>query len=262
MSAKSLAVATPSGRGRALLIDDADYSTAVIRQGSPIPWTDTTLATAHFDRVRALLDPDALWVDIRRLFVAHTDARTDLVTAMGARTRVGYPLRTLLTDADVLAASQEMLETVAKTARRQLLLHIPSPASWLSTAHEIAGNPLAEVDADRADSASMYIAEWLGQLGSLPVALILLDARNTPLAETLADYTAVTNVSSHFDWTPAMWNDDGIDTADGHPSIGLIGAEFWTGAADATVPDADVLVTSIPASASPERVLDQLAKLN
>ncbi|ANE81715.1 hypothetical protein A7U43_22685 [Mycobacterium adipatum] len=262
MSAKSLAVATPSGRSRALLIDDAEYSTTVIRQGSPIPWTDTTMATTHFDQVRALLNPDALWVDMGRLFLAHTDSRPDLVTAMGARTRVGYPLRTLLTDSDVLAASREMMETVAKTARRQLLLHVPSPASWLATAHEIAGNPLSEVDADRADSASMYIAEWLGQLGSLPVALVLLDARNASLAETLADYTAVTNVSSHFGWTPAMWQDERIDTAQDHASIGLIGAGFWTGDTDAPVPDADVLVTTIPASASPERVLDQLAKLS
>lgn len=262
MSAKSLAVATPSGRSRALLIDDAEYSTTVIRQGSPIPWTDTTMATTYFDQVRALLNPDALWVDMGRLFLAHTDSRPDLVTAMGARTRIGYPLRTLLTDSDVLAASREMMETVAKTARRQLLLHVPSPASWLATAHEIAGNPLSEVDADRADSASMYIAEWLGQLGSLPVALVLLDARNASLAETLADYTAVTNVSSHFGWTPAMWQDERIDTAQDHASIGLIGAGFWTGDTDAPVPDADVLVTTIPASASPERVLDQLAKLS
>lgn len=109
----------PSGRSRALLIDDAEYSTTVIRQGSPIPWTDTTMATTHFDQVRALLNPDALWVDMGRLFLAHTDSRPDLVTAMGARTRVGYPLRTLLTDSDVLAASREMMETVAKTARRR-----------------------------------------------------------------------------------------------------------------------------------------------
>lgn len=261
MTANTLTVDTPSGRSRALLIDDADYSTAVIRQGAPIPWTDTALATAHFAQVRALLDPDALWVDISRLLSAHTDSRPDLVTAMGARSRVGYPLRTLLTDGDVLEASREMLETLAKTSRRQLILHMPSPASWLATAHRVAGTALDEVDADRADSASMYIAEWLGQLGSLPVALILLDGRDTTLTETLADYTAVTNVASHFGWMPAIWTSAGIDTAHGHPSIGVIGSEFWSDDVDAVVPDTDVLVTSIPATASPERVLDQLARL-
>ncbi|MFA7512429.1 MULTISPECIES: hypothetical protein [Mycolicibacterium] len=263
MSAKSLMAATPTGRRRPLLIDDADYSTAVVRQGTPIPWTDTALAAGHFDQVRALLDPDALWIDVRRLLTAHTDARPDLIASMGARTRIGYPLRTLLTDSDVLAASREMLETVAKTTRRQLLLHLPSPGAWLGAAHEVAGTPLDEVDADRADNASIYVAEWLGRLGSLPIALILLDARDASFAETLTPYTAVANVASHFDWTLAMWNDDGIHGAAGDPSIGVLGPEFWTGGAEFghAVPETDLLVTSIPPSASPEHVLDQLAKL-
>ncbi|BBX32400.1 hypothetical protein MMAG44476_36126 [Mycolicibacterium mageritense DSM 44476 = CIP 104973] len=263
MSVKSLIAATPSGRSRPLLIDDADYSTAVVRQGMPIPWTDTTLAAGHFVKVRALLDPDALWIDVERLLTAHTDARPDLVTAMGARTRTGYPLRTLLTDAEVLSASRETLETVARTAQRQLLLHVPSPAAWLASAHRLAGNPLDAVDADRADSASMYIAEWLGQLGSLPIALILLDARDALFAESLAPYSAVANVASHFDWTLAMWNADGIGTAACDLTIGVLGPQFWTDAAQNAnaVPESDVLVTSIPASASPEHVLDQLTKL-
>ncbi len=263
MSVKALMADTPSGRRRPLLIDDADYSTAVVRQGTPIPWTETALAVGHFEQVRALLDPDALWVDVQRLLTAHTGARPDLVAAMGARTRTGYPLRTLLTNTEVLSACRETLETVAKTARRQLLLHLPSPASWLTSAHLIAGNPLDAVDADRADSASVYIAEWLGQLGTLPIALTLLDARDAPFSESLAPYSAVANVASHFDWTLAMWNVDGIDTAAGNPSIGVLRSEFWTeDAEDArAVPEADVLVTSIPATASPEHVLDQLAKL-
>lgn len=263
MSAKSLMAASPTGRSRPLLIDDADYSTAVVCQGASIPWTDTALAAGHFDQVRALLDPDALWIDVRRLLTAHTGARPDLVAAMGARARTGYPLRTLLSDAGVLAASCEMLETVAKTTRRQLLLHLPSPAAWLAAAHEVAGTPLDVVDADRADNASIYIAEWLGRLGSLPIALILLDARDASFAETLTPYTAVANVASHFDWTLAMWNDDGIHTAAGEPSIGVLGPEFWTCGAELAhgIPETDLLVTSIPASASPEHVLDQLAKL-
>lgn len=263
MSVKSLLAATPSGRSRPLLIDDTDYSTAVVRQGTPIPWTDTTLTAGHFDQVRALLDPDALWVDVERLLTAHTDARPDLVAAMGARTRTGYPLRTLLTDPEVLSAGRETLETVAKTARRQLILHVPSPAAWLASAHRVAGNPLDAVDADRADGASMYIAEWLGQLGSLPIALILLDARGALFAESLAPYSAVANVASHFDWTLGLWHANGIDTAAGNPSIGVLGPEYWTDGAENTraVPEADVLVTSIPASASPEHVLEQLTKL-
>ena len=260
MSVKSLLTAPPSGRRRPLLIDDTDYSTTVIRQGTPIPWTDTTLAAGHFGQVRALLDPDALWIDVRRLLAAHTDARPDVVAAMGARSRTGYPLRTLLAEETVLAATVEMAATAAKTSRRQLVLQVPSPAVWLATAHETAGNPLDGVDADRSDSASMYLAEWLGRLGSLPVALVLLDARGGPVAEELASYTAVANVASHFDWSLAMWRDSGIETAPGDPALAVLPGAFWTGGAE--IPDADVLLTAIPAAASPEFVLDQLSKLN
>ncbi|AQA01802.1 hypothetical protein BVC93_04395 [Mycobacterium sp. MS1601] len=261
MSVKSLVAATPSGRSRALLIDDAEYSTAVIRQGEPIPWADTTALVGHFGQVRGLLDPDALWVDLRRLQAAHLAARPDLVTAMAARTRTGYPLRTLLCDDDLMSATVDALATVAGTSRRELVLAIPSPAVWLTWAHDIAGNPLDGVDEDRADSASMYLAEWLGRLGSVAVALVLLDAREqaagTP--ERLDAYTAIANVASHFGWSLALRHTAGFETAPGDPEIAVLPGEFWTG--EAEVPDAEVLVSTIPAAAAPERVLDRLAAL-
>lgn len=261
MSLKSLVAAAPSGRSRPLLINDADYSTAVIRQGAPIPWTDTAAAAGYFRQVVGLLDPDALWVDIGRLQGAHAASRPELVAAMGARTRTGYPLRTLLADDALLAAGVEVLETLASTSRRELVLHLPSPAAWLAWAHELAGNPLDGVDADRADSASMYIAEWLGRLGSLPVALVVLDARAaaTEAPEQLESYTSIANVVRHFGWSLALWTDVGIDTAAGDPQIGLLAGEFWTAGGD--IPGSEVLVTTIPGSAAPERVLEQLAKL-
>ncbi len=262
MSAKTPIPAGPGGRTRVLLIDDTAYSTAVIRQGAPIPWTDTTLTAGHFGQVTALLNPDALWIDIDSVLTAHTDSRPDLVVAMGAKTRVGYPLRTLLTDAGVLDSVREVLATAAKTTRRQLLLHLPSPARWLAGAHATAGNPLGEIDPDRADNASMYVAEWLGQLGSLPVSLVLLDSRGSALPEALAAYTAVTNVTAHFGWPTAMWNDNEIATAAGHPSIGMIDSTFWTDhGVDTPVSGTDMVVTSIPATASPEYVLEQRARL-
>lgn len=262
MSLKSLVAAPPSGRRRPLLIDDADYSTAVIRQGAPIPWTDTALLAAHFNQVRSLLDPDAQWIDLRRVLAAHCTERPERVEAMAARTRAGYPLRTVLGDEVLVSAVLDALRTVADTSGRPLVLHLPSPASWLSWAHEVAGNPLDEVDADRSDAASMYIAEWLGRLGALPIAMVLLDARdsrcNTP--ERFDSYSALTNVAAHFDWSLAMWHPAGADAGPGAPAFGVVVQEFWT--TGAAVPDGDVLVTTIPGSATPETVLDQLTTLH
>ncbi|WP_232069075.1 hypothetical protein [Mycobacterium saskatchewanense] len=243
------------------MINDVDYSTAVIRQGAPIPWTDTTLAAGHFAQVRGLLDPDAVWVDMRRFQSAHIDARPGLVEAMRSHARTGYPLRTLLADDALLAASREVLGTLANTSRRQLVLHVPSPAAWLSWAHHVAGNPLDGVDADGADRAAMYIAEWLGQLGALPVALALLDSRDgaSGMSENLQSYTSIMNVARHFDWSLALWTDTELEGAPGDPPIGLVSDEFWTGGAE--IPEGEILLTTISAAASPEQVLEQLEKL-
>lgn len=258
---KTLVAEPPSGRRHPVLIDAVDYSTTVIRQGAPIPWTDTAALAAHFGLVRNLLDPDAQWIDIRRMLEAHCAAHPERVTAMAARTRTGYPLRTVLGDDALTATIVEALGTVAATSGRPLVLHVPSPARWLGWAHQLAGNPLDEVDADRADGASMYIAEWLGRLGSLPLALVLFDARTADSAapEDLTSYSAVANVAAHFDWSLAMWQPAGISSAPGTPTLGVVPVGFWT--ASEAAPETDVLVATIPTSGVPETVLDQLASL-
>ena len=261
MSVKALLASAPSGRSRPLLIDDTEYSTSVIRHGAPIPWADAALLANHFGQVVSLLDPDALWVDIQNLQACYLAGHPGLADAMAERTRTGYPLRVLLGDEGGLAATVEVLETLPKASRRQLVLQLPSPASWLSWAHEVAGNPVDGVDSDAADRASMYIAEWLGRLGASPVAIVLLDSRrmSSDAPERLAPYTAITNVAAHFDWSVAMWGKTGIEAMPGDPSLGVIPAEYWTGGT--VIPDADLLVAEIPGSAVPEQVLDLLAKL-
>ena len=260
MSARSLLAEPPSGRAVPLLIDDAEYSTTVIRQGDPIPWTDVTLLAEHFRQVGQLLKPDATWVDIRRIQAAHLHSRPSLVEAMGARSRPGYPLRTLLSDDTLMAATVELLTVLATTTRRSLVLHMPSPGAWVHWAHHAAAVELTVLDEDYADTASMYIAEWLGRLGGIPVALALLDSRTTEssLTEHLRDYSAITNVTAHFDWTPALQTTTGIATRPEDPTVGILPGNFWTEADATNETIADILVTTIPGSATPEGVLDRL----
>jgi hypothetical protein len=145
------------------------------------------------------------------------------------------------------------------------VLAVPSPARWLAQAHRVAGSPLEVVDEDDADKASMYVAEWLGRLGSLPVGLLLLDAcggGDETLIETKEDlegYTAITNVADHFGWSVAVRRDEAVEVRHEEPRIGLVPESFWLGGAD--LPDGAALIATIPAAASPERVLDQLALL-
>ncbi|TVT51595.1 hypothetical protein FNH05_14565 [Amycolatopsis rhizosphaerae] len=264
-SLQSLVAATPSGRARPLLVDSDAYAVTVLRQGAPVPWTDLAALAGHAAQVHALLDPDALWVDIEALYGAHLGAEPDLLAAMGARSRTGYALRTLLGAESGVDSVLTTVRTLAEATRRQVVLDVPSPARWLARAHALAGTPLAEVGEDHADSASMYLAEWLGRLGTLPVALVLLDARaaegdaRVVDREALSAYSSLANVAGHFEWTLALRAGDGVEAPRGEPGIALVPEEHWLGHAD--LPEADVLLASIPPSASPERVLEQHARL-
>lgn len=262
-SLESLVTTAPSGRTRPVLLDHDGYATAVIRQGAPIPWTDLASLTGHVGQVHALLDPDATWIDVGALYDAHLAGNPGLAAAMGARSRTGFPLRALLGDEDGVARVVRTGGTLADTTRRPLVLALPSPARWLARAHVAAGRKLDSVDDVAADIASMYLAEWLGGLGALPVALVLLDARaaagDSPVetAESPGAYSAVVNVAEHFGWTVAMRHDERIEVRDGVPDVGLVPEAFWFDGA--ALPDGAALLAAIPASAPPERVLDRLA---
>lgn len=264
-SLETLIGASPSGRSRPLLLDHSGYGTAVIRQGRPIPWTDLAELTGYFGQLNGLLGPDTTWVDVDALYSAHLAAREDLVGAMGSRTRTGYAMRTLLADDEGIDLVLRTATTLSEASRRPVVLAVPSPARWLAQAHQVAGTPLDEVDEDGADKASMYLAEWLGRLGSLSVGLLLLDARyddeKTPVAteEDLEGYTSITNVADHFGWSVAMRHDQAVVVGKGAPSIGLVPESFWLEGAE--LPDGDALIATIPAAAMPERVLDQVTLL-
>jgi hypothetical protein len=264
-SLQTLIGASPSGRSRPLLLDHSGYGTAVIRQGRPIPWTDLAELTGYFGQLNGLLDPDTAWVDVDALYSAHLGTRDDLVVAMGSRTRTGYAMRTLLTDDEGIDLVLRTATTLSEASRRPVVLKVPSPARWLAQAHQVAGTPLEVVDEDDADKASMYVAEWLGRLGSLPVGLLLLDAREEDdmtlieAKEDLEGYTAITNVADHFGWSVAVRRDEAVEVREGEPRVGHVPESYWLGGAD--LPDGAALIATIPAAASPERVLDQIALL-
>ncbi|WP_168581873.1 hypothetical protein [Gephyromycinifex aptenodytis] len=260
----TLCSAPPSGRSRPLLIDSDDYARQVIRQGSPVPWLDLAALTSHVGQVQALLRSDAVWVNIGALYRAHLAAEPGLVKEMGVKSRAGFALRTLLGHDATTASVVHTLSTLASATRLPLVLDLPSPARWLAAAHATAGTALEEVSEDHADSASMYIAQWLGTLGAIPVALVHLDATEqegeaATAAESLSTYTSVSNITDHFEWALALRRGTEVHSALSDVSIGVLGREYWSG--PAAIPSDDVLLTQLPAQATPEVVLAQLAAL-
>ena len=232
-----MTITSLSGRAVPLILDHADYGSAVLLQGAPIPWTDLPALVAGAARVPGLIGE------------------------MAARSRTGYALRTLLASPELLDFASVTIRTAADAVRREVTLAVPSPARFLMRAHAIAGTDVANVSADQADSASMY-------LGSMPLSLVLLDARHTEgdtaeleAAERLADYSAITNVARHLALDLALRTDEGLEV-DGDASAAVIPDSFWLAEDPGAPAPAELWLTHVPAQAHPETVLERITLLN
>lgn len=256
----------PTGRARAVLIDSHDYAQAVLLQGKPVPWGEPMAYSNFFGQAQALLRSDIALLSLDRLYAHHLEANHELQTAMGAKSRTGYALRTLLADPDLLAAVTEFATTFAKTQRAPIVLQIPSPMQWLVRTHHFSGAAdVSGLDADNGENASMYVADWLRTFAALNLAGVLLDDRTLPGAPdttpvSLDTYSPVANVTEHYKWTLALRTDSVIDVHGAAASGAIIGPDFWL-EEGRSLPDGDFLLGEIPRGAVPEEVLTRILAL-
>lgn len=262
----SLVSDPPSGRGTAVIIDHQRYAQAVILQGQQVPWADPVAYSQFLGQAQGLLKPDATLLDLGALYANAVTTNAALRSAMAARSRTGYALKTLLADVDTADAALELAGIVAQTSAAPLVLQIPSPMLWLALTHELSGaGTVADLDADRAENASIYVADWLRRLSLLPVSMLILDERWTepgdlPLVDSSA-YSPVANVTGNYRWALARRTRDGLDVLESAVTGTVVPQEFWLSDA-ASASCGDFLFAEIPAQAVPETVLSQLAKLN
>jgi hypothetical protein len=262
--------APPSGRPKAVVFDHHEYASSVILRGRPVPWDNATAYAAFFAQAQGLLRPEAALLDLNRLYGHLTAGNTGLETAMAARSRTGYALRTLLGDDDVNRAVLDFVTVFAKTARQPVVLRIPSPMEWLMGTHHFSGSEdTSDLDVDNAENASMYVSDWLRAFAALPIAGLILDNR-TPsrgsrsasrnVTVPLEAYTPIANLAGNYRWTLGQLDDDQArlhgDTAFG----AYIPARFWL-EPDVDLPAGDFYLSEIPSAASPEGVLARLETL-
>ena len=60
---------------------------------------------------------------------------------------------------------------------------MPSPSRWLAISVEQAGKPAAPPDPDSADTAAMYLADFLRIFATAPVDGLLLDEGPTSASD-------------------------------------------------------------------------------
>ncbi len=272
--------APPSGRERAIWFDAADYGRAKLLAGGAVPWNSPAELTAFVAKLQGMFRSDAILADVADVFAQRAARDANLRAAMAARTRPGYALRTLLADEQARGVAAEAVRALTATAGGvPLILTVPTPGRWLGAAAERAGSDPGPIDADRTETAAMYVADMLRTFGGLGVNGLLLDEGSTPESDLIHPEASrsVLNVADHYEW-PVLIR---ADAAAAWPHGSVPGVAVWLGpaAADGTVgrwgvvadagfwdgddpaPDADLVLAPVPAQADPEAVMKRVRAL-
>ena len=261
----TLLAAPPSGRDKAAFFDFHDYAESVILQGRQVPWQEPMAYSNFFGQAQGLLKPDAALLSLDRFYAQHLASSARLQTAMSAKSRTGYAVRTLLGDPETTEHAIEFATTFAKTQREPIILNIPSPRQWLSRTHHFSGSTdISRLGADDAENASMYVADWLRGFASLPLTAVMLDDRNldaiSPVPVDLATYSPVANVTDHYRWALGLRGEDSVELRDNPMVGGVITNGFWF-EDNYQLPAGDFFLSEIPPTAIPENVLTRISSL-
>jgi hypothetical protein len=274
--------APQSGRGRAIWFDAAGYGRARLLAGGQVQWPSPADLTSFFGKLGGMFRSDAVLVDVGDVFAQRAAGDDRLRSAMAARARPGYALRTLLADEQARAAAAEAVRALAATAGVPLILTLPAPGRWLGSAAEQAGSDAGPVDADRAGTAAMYVADMLRTFGGLGVDGLLLDEGPVQASDLVHPeaYRPVLNVADHYEWPSlilasaaaawphgsvpgiTLWLGEAAPAESKGPSgrWGVVaGAGFWDG--DDAEPGADLVLATVPAQADPEAVMKRVRAL-
>jgi len=163
-------------------------------------------------------------------------------------------------------------------AGKPLALVLPGPQQWAQVACGCAfAAQVPAVDADDAERAAVYTADFLRIFGEQGVDVLLVDMAGEPAADPAPAEVLrpILNVGVHYRWdtgvrtrltTEVRWNAPGPGFAVAPlpldcPTGIELDAGFWDSGALPTLRTGDFHYASIPAAAQPERVLERIASL-
>lgn len=240
-----------------LLLDAQEYAQRVLLQGADVPWEPSAHARL-LAQVGALLRPDLSLVDLAAFVEAGFEARPELRGRMSGARRATAALRVLLADDGLADDAVALVRVVAATSAVPVAVQIPSPSAWLASVAGYARDP--EFDADDAENASIYLADWVRRLAGLPVDTLVLDGRAAPADESLSAYGPLLGVADHYRWTLALRRRDTLELAAGDGAV--LDAGFWSGAGVEPPQTAALVISRIDPAAEPEAVLDARLRWN
>jgi hypothetical protein len=222
----------PTGSGPPIWVDSLDYCQARILNGGPVPWQAPAELADLLGKANDMFASDAAILDIGRAYTELIPMHPSVLADMGARSRPGYALKTMLGDASlraVLLDAVTAVSAVAARSHRRTVLSVPSPRQWLHDAQTLVTGPLGDdvaVDASRIETAAMYVADVLRVLAGTSVDGIVLyeGQRTSQRALSLESYRPVLNVAANYGW-PVVHRSD-VDPCWRHPKVQGVAASL------------------------------------
>lgn len=266
--------------GRPLLwLDDFAYVERLLG-GGKTPLLEGAEYVAFRRKATGLLRGELTVVPVAKIAAAWLAKNPALKEAMAAKKRAVAPLRTLLADEGLRANLVDTVRALrVAIAGLPLVLSLPSPRQWVGQAYQAAFDSEVEVGADEADSAAVYVAEFLRSFGEAGVDALLLEeaAGAEPVDASEIDwYQPVLNLAAHYRWDVGLRLPEAAKFAgdvrgvnfviaprplNGAASGVAVPSGFWGGADAPAAPAGGFRFVQIEADAVPEKVLERLAVL-
>lgn len=260
-----------------LWVEYTQYAGGLLANGA-VPWMDTAAYVAWRRKAQGLLKSDIVSLPLTPFVEAWLKSHPALRAAMAAKIRATFPLKTLLADERLRAHLVELLQGLrAGLPGAPLVLALPSPRAWVGSSFEQAHAAAMSASEDEADSASVYIADFLRSFSEVGIDALLLQENPEFTPQTGHDfdcYQSVLNVAEFFRWDVGLQ----FSNADSYTGDLPKGCSFAIAPKLSTERPADFLpvvavwpetanpglalqFVEIPAGAKPEAVLERLAAL-
>jgi hypothetical protein len=284
---QNLADLMPADRacvGLRMWLKSSAYTRRLLLGEAGDPWESAAQYLAYFSQAQGLLKPDVAVIEVGELFDSWLQRNPAARAELAAKRKLSYPLRKLLEQSQPRELLAEVVTALLSHLRAQvpLVLAMPSPREWLHRASQAAGRDDVAPDDGNIEDAAMYVADLVRSVSSLAVGGILLEEPQAGLAAGAANmelYRPLLNVAKHYRWPLALRIGEGgvLDNAalkdidvfigagafpDAGRAHGLdVTESLWAGQTLPSLAAPQFYFIEVPRSATPEHVLDSLARL-
>jgi hypothetical protein len=262
-----------------LWINGWDYGEKLLNKGKTAPWGDVGAFVSFHKQLQGLLGSDVLTVNVGAFYDFWLQQNPGLLQQMASKRRLGFALRTLLANQ---SARQQLHEIVAAVCESNsgmpVLLEMSSPKSWMGDAHcKAQKKDSTEVSWDDAESASMYVADFIRLFSDCALSGIVLHDSEGDGPASEADtlrYQPVINVAEHYNWQVALngcsndftaSSDQGVSVClgsqEGAQGQTLTPSYFSDRQGAPAISAGQFMYVVVPSDAIPESVLECLAEL-